>query len=312
MSNNSLYSPHKGKVIGHLAAAGAYTIFGFNIIACKDIANSGAVSPELLFLLRAIGASTLFWLISLFMPEEKIDRKDMWRVALASMLGLFVPQFSFLEAITMTTPVDSAVLGTLPPIFTMLFAAVFLKEPITLKKAGGVFVSLAGVLCLIFNSVTATGGAEHTRPLGIALMILNGISFGAYLGVFRPLIARYSVVTFMKWMFLFAMLYSLPVSGHELLSAGYSAITLKVGLEIAFVIVFATFAAYFLIPVGQKRLRPTLVSMYTYLQPVIASGISIGIGMDVITWQKTASIALIFGGVALVSRSRAAAVPRRQ
>ncbi len=295
------------KLVGHLAVAGAYTIFGFNIIFCKDIANSHAVAPAVLFTIRAIGASALFWLISLFLPGERVALRDMPRIALASALGLFTPQFTFLVATTMTSSIDLSVLGALPPIFTMCFAAIFLKEPITLKKAGGVALSLAGVLLLIFNSVHASGGAAQTRPLGIVLMLINGLSFGAYLGIFRPLISRYRVVTFMKWMFLFSLIYSLPFAGKGLITTDYAAISAPVLREIAFLVIFATFVAYFLIPVGQKRIRPTLVSMYTYLQPMIATVFSIVIGMDSLSWQKVIAIILIFTGVAFVNRSRAAA-----
>ena len=295
----------KEKLIGHLAVAGAYTIFGFNIIFCKDIANSHAIDPAVLFSIRAIGASALFWLISLFLPKEKVALKDMPQIALASALGLFIPQFTFLEATTMTSSIDLSVLGTLPPVFTMCFAAIFLKEPITGKKAGGVALSLAGILMLIFNSVHAHNGAE-TQPLGIVLMLVNGISFGAYLGIFRPLISRYSVVSFMKWMFLFSLLYSIPFAGKGLITTDYAAISAPVVREIAFLVIFATFVAYFLIPVGQKRIRPTLVSMYTYLQPMIATVFSIIIGMDTLNWQKVTAIILVITGVALVNRSRAA------
>ena len=76
--------------------------------------------------------------------------------------------------------------------------------------------------------------------------------------------------------------------------------------EIAYVIIFATFVAYFLIPVGQKQLRPTVVSMYSYLQPIIAAAVSVVVGMDRFTWQKALAIVLVFVGVALVNRSRAA------
>lgn len=140
-------------------------------------------------------------------------------------------------------------------------------------------------------------------------MLLNGLSFAAYLGIFRPLISRYNVVTFMKWMFLSALVISLPFSAKGLIETSYSAISAPVAWEIAYVIFFATFLAYFLIPVGQKRLRPTLVSMYSYLQPMIATVISIATGLDVLNWQKIAAIILIFGGVAMVNRSRAAGDP---
>ena len=295
----------RDKLAGHLAVAATYTIFGLNLIFCKDIANAEAVPPIVLFTLRAAGASALFWLISLFLPGERIARGDMGLIVLASFTGLFVPQMTFLSAITMATPLDTGILGTLGPIFTMFFAFFFLKEPITFKKAGGVALSFAGVLLLVLNSVHAAGPAS-TTPMGFALLLLNSLSFALYLGAFRPLISRYSVVTFMKWMFLFSLLMALPFSLKGLLTLDFGAIPPKVGWEIGYLILFATFVAYFLIPFGQKRIRPTLVSLYTYLQPVIAAIISVWIGMDTLSWQKILSAFLIVAGVILVSRSRAA------
>lgn len=293
------------KLSGHLSIAAAYTIFGLNIVFCKDIANSEVVAPEVLFTLRAIGASALFWLISLFLPKERIEKGDSLKIVAASFTGLFVPQMTFLMAITMSSSIDTAVLGTLGPIFTMFFAFLFLGEPITGRKAGGVALSFAGVIFLIFNSVHS-GGASSSSPMGIALLLLNSISFSFYLGYFRPLISKYSVVTFMKWMFLSSLLLSLPFSFKGLISTDFAAIPAGIRWEIGYLIVFATFFAYFLIPFGQKRIRPTLVSMYNYLQPIIAAIVSIAIGMDSLTWQKILATAFVVGGVVLVSRSRAA------
>lgn len=293
------------KFLGHLAIAGAYTIFGLNIVFCKDIANADAIEPVTLFTLRAIGASALFWLLSFFMPKEKIEKGDMLKIAAASFVGLFVPQMTFLFAITMSTSIDTAILSTFGPIFTMLFAFAFLGEPITGKKAGGVAMSFAGVIFLIFNSVHS-GGADFTTPLGYVLLLLNSLSFSLYLGIFRPLISKYSVVTFMKWMFLYSLLLSLPFSLKGLVSTDYAAIPGNVKWEIGYLIFFATFVAYFLIPFGQKYLRPTVVSMYTYLQPIIAAIVSIWIGMDTLTWQKILATVFVVGGVVLVNRSRAA------
>lgn len=294
-------------LLGHLSVAGAYTIFGLNIVFCKDIANSEVISPVVLFTLRALGASALFWLLSFLMPRETVERGDFPKIALASFVGLFVPQMTFLMAITMATTIDTAIIGTLGPIFTMIFAFLFLKEPITGKKAGGVALSFAGVVFLILNSVQQ-GGASATSPMGILLLLLNCLSFSLYLGVFRPLISKYSVVTFMKWMFLFSLILVLPFSAKGMMETDFSAIPVKVCWEIGYLVFFATFVAYFLIPFGQKHIRPTLVSMYNYLQPIIAAVVSIWIGMDVITWKKLAATILIVVGVILVNRSRAAAV----
>ena len=290
---------------GHLAIAAAYSIFGLNVVLCKDIANSEAVSPYVLFTFRAIGASALFWLVSIFQPEEKIEKGDLWRIALASFLGLYLTQMSFLVGITMATAIDSAILGTLGPVFTMIFAYFFIGEPITGKKAGGVTVALAGVIFLILNSVHA-GGASSTTPLGFVMLLINSLTFSMYLGIFRPLISKYSVVTFMKWAFLFALLMSLPFSVKGMFTMDYAAVPVLVRWEIGYLIIFATFIAYYLIPYGQKRIRPTLVSMYNNLSPIIATVVSIWTGIDHLTWQKVVAASAIVGGVILVSKSRSA------
>lgn len=294
----------KRQLIGHLASFGAYAIFGLNIIFCKDIANQGELSPILLFTLRAFCAGTLFWLLGLFTRHESVPKGDLLRMAGAAMLGLIIPQLTFLTAITMTAPVDLSVVQSMTPIMTMFVAAIFLKEPITWKKAGGVALSFVGVIWIILQS-THSGGVATTRPLGIILTITNALSFALYLGVCRPVIQRYSVVTLMKWMFLFAFILSLPFSAGQIVSLDYGAIPAKIWWEVGYLILFATFIAYFLIPMGQQRIRPTLVSMYGYLQPLIAAAVGVAVGMDRLTWMKIAAAVCVFAGVALVNRSRA-------
>jgi drug/metabolite transporter (DMT)-like permease len=114
----------------------------------------------------------------------------------------------------------------------------------------------------------------------------------------------------MKWMFLFSMLMAIPFNGRHFVQIPFSQIESKVLWQVAYVVFFATFVAYFLIPVGQKRIRPTLVSMYNYVQPTIATIISIVIGLDHLTWKKLLAMVLVFSGVWIVNQSRAANTSR--
>ena len=295
------------KSLGHISAFFAYTIFGFNIIICRDLSTLALISPMGLLCFRVAGAAALFWLTSLFLPKEKVDLKDFPKIFLASMLGLFLTQWSFLKASTMTTPFDTSILTPLTPIFTMFIAAIVLKEPITLKKAGGVALSFIGVIFLILNTVRVeSGSVTETQPMGIVYMIGNCIFFAMYLGAFRPLITKYSVVTFMKWMFLFSAIVAIPFDIKELVGLNMAAMPTRYLLELGFVILFSTFVAYFLIPVGQKVLRPTVISLYGYVQPLIATVMGIATGMDRFTWQKVLAAVLVFTGVVLVNKSRAA------
>lgn len=294
------------KLLGHLACFIAYSIFGINIIVCKDLMGGHLISPMAIFCFRSIGAGLLFWLISLFLPTEKIERKDYIKIFGASVLGFFLTQITFLMAIPDITPMDCSIVSAISPILTMFIAAFALKEPITMRKAGGVALSFFGIIFLILNSVSVTDSSRQTSIVGILLIIANCLSFSLYLGLFKPLIARYSVVTFMKWIFLFSTLFSLPFASKEIFTFDYSTLSATYVSELAYLIICATFITYFLIPVGQKRIRPTLVSMYSYVQPIIATTISICLGMDTLGWQKVLAALMVFGGVMMVNFSRSA------
>ncbi|MBR4300248.1 MAG: EamA family transporter [Bacteroidales bacterium] len=292
---------------GHIACFAAYAIFGINIITCKDLTSGNLISPITIFTLRSLGAGIIFWILSLFLPKEKVERKDYLKIFAAAFLGYFVTQLTFLVAIPEVTPMHCSIISSMSPIYTMFIAAFVLKEPLTWKKAAGVLISLCGILFLIFSNARGGSGASESSMKGIMLMFLNSLSFSLYLGIFKPVIAKYSVVTFMKWIFLFSALMAMPMSFREVISLSWTRIPSVQLWELGYLIVFATFISYFLIPVGQKRIRPTLVSMYSYIQPIIATVISIIIGMDILTWQKLLAAGLVFFGVFVVSRSPSAA-----
>ena len=297
----------EGKTMpGHLACFTAYAIFGVNIIICKDLTSGHLISPIAIFTLRSIGAGLLFWILSLFSPAERVEKRDFLKILAAAFLGYFVTQFTFLMAIPDVTPMHCSIISSMSPIYTMFIAAFVLKEPLSWQKAGGVILSLCGILFLIFNNVSGGSGVTESKLSGIFLMFLNSLSFSLYLGIFKPVIAKYSVVTFMKWIFLFSALMSLPLSFREVFSFEWTRIPSVQMWELGYLIVFATFVSYFLIPFGQKRIRPTLVSMYSYIQPIIATVISIILGMDILTWQKLLAAFMVFAGVFVVSRSRRA------
>ena len=295
-----------GKFLGHLSVLGAYTIFGFNIIICKELTNAGLVSSLGLFCFRSAGACLLFWLISLFLPKEKVPFKDLCGIFAASMLGFLLTQLAYLESSRFTTPLDTSIITSTTPIFTMFVAAIALKEPITMKKAGGVAISFIGVILLVLNTIGVhANGITQSKPIGILLMIGNCLFFASYLGIFRPLIQRYHVVTFMKWIFLFSTVVAIPLDIKELTHLPLAEMTTSYWLQLGYIILFATFIAYFLLPIGQKQLRPTVVSLYTYVQPLIGMVFSIYLGMDRLTWQKVVAAVLVFTGVILVNKSKA-------
>ncbi|GHV68260.1 membrane protein [Bacteroidia bacterium] len=290
---------------GHISLLIAYLIFGLNTPIAKEVLSHGEVSAVALTFFRMAGGAVLFWMASLFTKEETVSRRDLFLLFWASMFGIIINQFPFIIGLSLTSPIDASVITTLGPIITMLLAALFLKEPITWKKAIGVLVGASGALLLVFNSTTVDRGGSSVT--GNLLCILSGISFAVYLTAFKKLILTYSPMTLMKWMFLFATVCSLPFSWGDVAQIRYAELPLNMYLEIGFVVVVATFVSYLLIPVGQKLLRPTIVSMYNYLQPLVSSLLAVALGMDIFGWLKSSAAILVFLGVYIVTKSKSLA-----
>jgi drug/metabolite transporter (DMT)-like permease len=287
---------------GHASLLAAYVIFGLNTPITKAILTHGETSAMALTFYRFAGSAALFWLGSLFTKREKIPVRDIILLSLASLFAIIINQTSFIAGLSMTSPVDASVITTFVPIMTMIFAVFFLKEPITWKKVIGVLVGAFGALLLIFNeNIVSYDGASVEGNL---LCMLSCLAFAIYLTAFKKLIVCYSAITAMKWMFLFATICSFPFCRRDIASINYSAIPVDIYLQIAFVVVFATFISYLLIPVGQKLLRPTIVSMYNYLQPLVSSFVAVAIGMSTFGWIKGFATILIFLGVYIVTQSK--------
>jgi drug/metabolite transporter (DMT)-like permease len=296
---------------GHTALLIAYIIFGLNTPLTKTIFTYEETSAMALTFYRFAGTAALFWLASLFTKKEKISIRDIILLNVASLFAILINQMSFIAGLSMTSPVDASVITTLVPIMTMIFAAFFLKEPITWKKVIGVLVGAFGALLLIFNGNIASHNSS-TSIEGNLLCMLSCLSFAIYLAAFKKLIVRYSAVTSMKWMFLSATAISFPFCWRDVSAVDYAAMPSDIYLRIVYVVVFATFVAYLLIPVGQKLLRPTIVSMYNYLQPLVSSFVAVVLGMDTFGWIKSVAAILIFAGVYIVTQSKSRAQMERE
>jgi len=290
---------------GHFSLFVAYIIFGLSAPIGKTAMMPGGIDPLALVFFRAAGAALLFWTVSLLTPRERVAKKDMLLLLGAAFFGVIINQICFIVGLSKTSPVDVALIATLGPIITMLVSAAYLKEPITFKKVLGVVVGASGVLLLILTGAELINGQSNLT--GNLLCLLSSLFFAVYLTVFRDVVRRYSSITVMKWMFLYATVICFPICYKKVEVIDYKALSVNVYLAIAFVICCATFISYMLLPVGQKTLRPTIVSMYNYLQPVIGSVVAVAMGLDIFGWEKAAAAVLVFLGVFIVTQSKSRA-----
>lgn len=290
---------------GHAALLGSNLLWGIMAPVSKFVLAGGVVSSIALTDIRILGGTLLFWLTSLFLKKEKVDKGDYIRLFGAGLFSTALNQIAFIKGVSLTSPVNASICTSTLPIWTMIMAALFLKEPLTGKKAGGVFLGLSGALLLIFFSENkvSTGSSSIAGDL---LCLLSQISYGVYLVFFQDVIRKYSPVTLMKWKYTFGALVLMPFTFSGLFGVEWNTMPSQQWAGLAYVLFCGTFLSYMIVPIGQKHLRPTLVAMYNYIQPIAATVIAIALGQDSFNLIKILAVILIFSGVMMVNRSRAA------
>lgn len=292
------------KLTGHIALFSANIIFGINTPISRTLMPE-ILSPYTLTFFRLTGGLLIFWIASLFIKKEPVPAKDILMLFFASLFALTLNQLPYFIGLSMTSPIDASIVVTMLPILTMILAAVFIKEPITLMKAVGVLVGASGALLLVFTSHHAHVGQSNFWG---NLIIFSAVgSFAIYLTVFKSLIMRYSPITVMKWMFLFGTIVCFPFCYKPLVQTDFSLLTTGTFWRIGYIVIFATFLGYLLLPIGQKVLRPTTLSMYNYVQPIVASMVAVFIGIDTFGFEQGLSGVLVFSGVYIVTQSKSRA-----
>lgn len=280
----------------------ANVIFGLSVPVTTDLVTRH-LTPNAYMLARCVGAAIIFWCISAFMPRERVPRRDLLIIILGGFLGFAVSQTLTAWALAYTTPVYYSLVGTLVPIAVLLLAWMWLNEQMTQRKIIGVILGVAGAILMV--AVGWTSGTGRNDILGIGLALGSLITWAVYLIITQSVSTRYSAVTQMKWMFLVSTIAVLPFTWSELpyqpvWSASSSTMWLAAG-EVAFVVILATVLGYFFIPYAMKRVNATVVSVYTNLQPVVASLVAIAIGQDVFSWDKPVAGALVLLSAYLVT-----------
>lgn len=286
------------KTWAHLSLLAANIIYGINYSVAKAVMPEH-IHPLALVSLRTVIAAGLFWMTSLFIPKENVSRKDLLYLFGCSFFGVVINQVLFLAGLNLTSPINSSIIISTNPIFAFVFAAVILSERITFLKGAGLALGLTGVLMLILQNGTPDLGSSTF--LGDIFTLVNTISWALFTVIIKRMLEKYHPITVMKWTFFFGMFTTVPAGYSHWSTMDWSSISLVVWLQAGFVIVFATYLGYLLISFGLRKLSPTIVSTYTYTQPILAAYIATWMGQDHITFVMVLSALLIFAGVFVVS-----------
>lgn len=286
----------------HLCMFCAGAFWGLMAPVGKDAMLNGIDGIDLVSF-RVLGGAILFWITSLFTKKEHIPVKDIIKLAGAGIFALVFNQCSYTIGLNMTSPSNSSIMTTSMPIFAMILSFFILKEPITWKKVVGVLLGCSGAVIIIMTSATA-GNAKVGNIWGDLLCMSAQFSFALYLALFKPLVQKYSLFTINKWMFTWSALMIWPFTFGHVASIDFASVPMSTWWEAGYVVFFGTYLGYICMMVGQKVLRPTVVSVYNYVQPLVSVTVSVIVGLAVFKGAQAVAAVLVFSGVWLVIKSK--------
>jgi len=288
--------------MAHLSMFGACAGCGLMAPVGKDAMTHGFDGLTMVTF-RVVGACLLFWLASLFAFKEQVPWSDRLMFIGAALFGLVCNQCCYTIGLSITSPINASIVTTSMPIFAMILSALILKEPITGKKALGVLMGCSGALMLILSSAAHVDNRVGDIR-GDLFCLFAQFSFAFYLSLFNPLIRRYSVFTINKYMFTWASFMLLPFTLTHVIDVVIEPIPWISWLEVGYVVLVGTFFFYILTMMGQRTLRPTVVSVYNYVQPLVSVAASLLMGIGVLKPTHALSVILVFTGVWLVTKSK--------
>lgn len=290
----------------HIALFSVNALYGANHVIAKGVMPD-YLTPSVFIFLRASGATLLFWIFKIIFVREKVQRKDLFLMALCGLFGVAMNQLFFFHGLSLTSPVNTGIIMTINPILVVILSFFILKEAITLRRSVGILIGATGAVLLTLTAGTGIGDSS----LGDFFIFINAASYALYLVLVKPLMGKYKPLTVITYVFsfgfIFVMLY--PPTFMELYITNFSRIPMSMVFVIIYVVVGVTFLAYLLTVFGLKHVSPSATSAYIYLQPVLVMLFAVGLsalGMaedytGTITSEKIMYMILIFIGVYITS-----------
>ena len=283
-----------------IAVSIATLIYGVTYTIAKDVMPN-YIKPYGFILLRVSSATLIFWTAGLFTKQQKIEKSDYKKILIASFFGITLNMLAFFKGLSLTSPISASVMMVTSPIMVLIFSSILIRKPIGKQRILGVFIGLVGAIFLITLGNSSTENSTNSA-FGNFLVFLNAASYGLYLVLAKDLVKKYNPIVFIKWLYLFGLIFVIPFGYSELTAVIWEEIPTNIYWNISFVLLFTTCITYLFNLYGLSKLKPTTVSVFIYLQPVIATIYALIVGSDSLNFVKLCATLLIFLGVYLVTK----------
>lgn len=291
-------SPKDPGIAPHLALIGVQILFGTWPIFGKIVLRS--MSTTNLMLCRLIGAAIVLALIQRKLsPLWKMPRRDLGWLTLCSLVGVVGNQFIYLKGLSMTTVINTTLLSTTIPVFTLFVSIILGHDRLSLRRLLGISLAAGGVIYLV-NPAKADLSAHTT--IGNLLVVTSSFLYATYIVISKDIFQRYGALNLITWIFVVGALMTIPFGVYSLSTAQVHTLPLSVWFTIIFIVFFPTVGAYYLNAWALTKVTPSTVAIYIYMQPLFAFGVTPIILHESWSWRTVVAAVFIFAGVFLVTR----------
>lgn len=268
---------------------------GFTV---SKMAMPDYIQPFGFIFIRVSATTALFFLLHFFWLKEPIEKRDWWLLAVCGLFGVVINQEMFFLGLSITSPINASLIMIMTPILVFVISFFLAHEKATWQKVLGLVAGFSGAMLILAGKEFSFSGKT---VLGDLLILINATSYAVYLVIVRPLMKKYHPLTVIKWVFFFGLFPVTLFGWQQFSNIQWHTFTTTIWLALAFVVICTTFFAYLLNILALREVHSSVVGAYIYLQPILATLISVWLGKDALTTEKTIAALLIFGGVYLVS-----------
>ncbi len=288
--------------MAHAALFAVALIYGANYTIAKLVLDDHYIGPKAFILFRVTAGLILMGLTQMIWFKQSVEKRDIPRLMLCGLFGVAINQMFFFMGLKETVPIHAALIMTMTPLIVLMLSVAVGFDRWSRYNTVGLLSALFGAIYLITDGSFQFHFSRYLK--GDIMILINAISYGLYLILVKSLLRKYNAPTIMKWVFAFGLLYVLPFSFGEAQEVEWRSFNASVWLAFAYVLVFTTFIAYLLNAFALSQVSPSVLSVYIYLQPLLASIIAVALQKDSIDAVKILSALFIVFGVWMAGRGQ--------
>ena len=281
-------------------------LLGCNIVwACDypfyNLLLGRYIEPLAMVTASLVVAALLSWIPRLWESPQPIERSDWGIIFIAALLMGVARKVMMMFGLSRTSPIDGAIIATIVPLLVLLVSVIVRIDRLTARKTVGLIIGMAAAVAVIVTSNTPTH--DKSGLWGNVMMICSATVTALYMVFFKRLVAKYRITTLLRAMYTISAIVMFPIGIESVVKSDFTGMNTHLWAAAAFVLIVPTYLPNLLLNYSLRFVEPTVSSIYTYIQPVLAVSLSVAMGLDVLHLDTALFAVVLFAGVWMVISS---------